>query len=313
MLTSIYSLVQNGYYDNLNIHIVTSNFNEADYDKVKEVLNIYKNINIYFYKLEDYDIESLNIPSWRGSQIANARLIFPSIIREIHNIDNLLYIDSDTIIKEDLEDITNYKGTVFACKEDCTLKSYYKDKLNLDSYFNSGVIYFDTKKWNDLDIEYRIKDVLKTNIDITYPDQDLFNIILKDEISVLPNRYNISVYPFLFNNIESKLFYNSKYRQFGYEEIKLEKINAKILHSYGLFNIKPWCNTNINPFSKEYLMYLNDFNKDYTKEELTMLKKILTSSPTLFKLLLISRTYLPSWIEEKNRKLSLKIQNARKK
>lgn len=315
MLASIYSLIQNSNFEEFNFHIVTFDFSNEDYDRVKRLLECFKNVNVNFYKLEDYPINNLNIPSWRGSQIANARLIFPSIIRDLKDIDDLLYIDSDTIIRDDLTEIIDYKDSIVsACKEDCTLKSYYVDKLNLDRYFNSGVIYFNTKEWNKLDIEYRIKDTISNpNIDITYPDQDLFNIMLKDEIGVLPNRFNISTYPFLFNKIEAKLFYNPKYRQLGYDEIIKEKNRAKILHSYGLLNIKPWCDTNFNPFSEEFMMYIHDFNKDFTKTELSTFKKILTTSPTLIKLLIISKTYLPKSIEEKNRQLSLKLQKAREK
>lgn len=315
MLASIYSLVQNSDFDDITFHIVTLNFNSEDFDKIKRVLECFTNVNVNFYKLEDYPIDEYNIPSWRGSQIANARLIFPNIINDLYNIDNLLYIDSDTIIRNDISDIVEYSNSaVSACKEDSTLKSYYVNKLSLDKYFNSGVIYFNLDKWEKLDVEYRLKDIMNcNNLDITYPDQDLFNIMFSNDISIMPNRYNISVYPFLFNDIERKLFYNPKYRQMGYNEIMKEKSRARILHSYGLFNIKPWCNTDINPFSKEFMMYMRDFNESYTKKELSTLKKIITASPILFKILIISRTYLPASIEEKNRKLSLKFQKAREK
>lgn len=315
MLASIYSLVQNSDFDDIIFHIVTLNFNTEDFDKVKRLLECFKNVEVKFYKLEDYPIDEYNIPSWRGSQIANARLIFPSIIKDLCDIDNLLYIDSDTIVRNDISDIVEYDNNkVSACKEDSTLKSYYIDKLSLDKYFNSGIIYFNLKKWKSLDVEYRIKNITNSNnIDITYPDQDIFNIILKDEISIMPNRYNMSTYPFLLNDIESRLFYNNKYRQMGYDEIMKEKSRARILHSYGLFNIKPWCNTDINPFSEEFMMYMRDFNKNFTKKELSILKKIITTSPILFKMLIISRTYLPASLEEKNRNLSLKLQKAREK
>ena len=312
MLTSVYSLIKNSKFDKINLYIVTSEFTNKDYDKIKKFLDIFENVLVYFYKLEDYDINKLNIPSWRGTQIANARLVFPDIIGSDNDIESILYIDSDTIIKDDLRGLLKYKDNIVsACLEDATLKSYYISKLNLDKYFNSGVIYFNTKKWKELDAEYRIKNTLSnTNIDITFPDQDLFNIIFNNETSIMPSRYNMSTYPYLFNNLKSKVFYNPKYRQLGFDEIKIEKENAKILHSYGLFNIKPWCNANINPFSKEFMKYMNDVNPYFKKEELNVLKKLLITSPELLKIMLVLRTYLPSDIEECNRKLSLKLQKA---
>ena len=101
MLASIYSMVEKGGLKSIHFHIVTSGFDEEEKDKLEKFFNILPNVKYTFYRLEDYPIDDYGIPSWRGTQIANARLFFPSIIKEQNpDIDNLLYIDSDTLIKK---------------------------------------------------------------------------------------------------------------------------------------------------------------------------------------------------------------------
>ena len=83
-----------------------------------------------FYRLEDYPIDDYGIPSWRGTQIANARLFFPRIIKEQNpDIDNLLYIDSDTLIKNDLSGLDSYNDKL--TNEKKILLAYEKQKQYL--------------------------------------------------------------------------------------------------------------------------------------------------------------------------------------
>ena len=312
MLTSLYSLIKNSKLDKIKLYIVTLDFAKEDYDKIKRFIDNFSNVEIYTYSLEDNPIDKYNIPSWRGSQIANARLFYPRIIKEEHNIDNLLYIDSDTLVINSLKELNEYNDyTINACKEGMSLKSYYHS-LDLNKYYNTGVLYFNLNKWLDLDLEDRIKYLFKNNkYNITFPDQDTLNLVLKDEINTIPQRYNLATYPYLFNKRELKLYYNDKYRQSGYNEMLKEKEKATILHSLGLFNIKPWTNNKVNPFTKEFMDYMEKVNPNFQLEELSILKKILTISPELFKMIIIVRTYLPEKLEEKNRNLSMKLQKAR--
>ena len=316
MLTSIYSIIKNGNLSNIDLHIVTSDFDNDDYLTVYAFIEQFDNITVEFYSLEENPIDEYKLPPWRGTQISNARLFFPKIIKERHpEIKNLLYIDCDTIVKGDLNGLHAYdEFPVSAVREDITLKSYYEGRLGLDKYHNTGVLYMNLDKWNDLDFEYRMKDFFKHyNVVVIYPDQDAFNLLLRDEINSIPTRYNLSLYPFLFSDFEMKLYYDPKRRQLSYDEVLVEKEHATILHSLGLFNIKPWTNNKINPLTPEFSEYVKVINPNFKLEELSPLKKIITISPALFKSIVLVKGYLPRFLEEKSRDLSLKAQKAREK
>lgn len=310
MLASIYSMVEKGGLKSIHFHIVTSGFDEEEKDKLEKFFNILPNVKYTFYRLEDYPIDDYGIPSWRGTQIANARLFFPSIIKEQNpDIDNLLYIDSDTLIKNDLSGLDSYNdNTVCAVLSDGTRKKECIDRLGVDQYYNSGVIYFNLDKWKSVDFEHEIKQFNKQSIPLIYPDQDIFNLLLKDEIKTIPSRYNLSLYPLILSPLELKLYCRKK--QIPAKELMNEKDLAVILHSIGLFNIKPWHRNNINPLTEDFKKYMEVINPDYQLEELSRLKKIISISPTLFKTIIIFRANLPKGLDDFARYLSLTLQGA---
>ena len=313
MLSSLLSIIINGNLERIRLHVVTSECTDEDIDKIKRFIDLYDNIELHIYRLEDNPIDNYGIPNWRGSQIANARLFYPRIIKdEVGDVENLLYIDSDTITVGDLSTLKEYDAyPINACLDESSVSSYYADELNLEKYYNSGVLYYNVNDYLNLDMEYRIGEYNNTAVTpLTFPDQDLINLLLKDEINQLPPRYNMSGYTTMKSEITGNMFYNPKIRQLSFDEIKEERKHKKILHSYGFFNVKPWTNNNVNPFNDEFMKYMEQVNPEFTKEELKRVKKLLTICPALFKTLYLIRPYLPKTVEKNMRSKSLTLQKA---
>lgn len=246
MLGSILSLLYNGNLTKVRLHIITSNFKLEDYKKIETVLSKF-NLEIYFYDLEEYDIEKYNIPNWRGTQIANARLFFKEILdKNLSQINNLLYIDSDTVVVSSLNELDAYKNYVVSAVKDGCYKSYLQ-KMNVCSYFNSGVILFNVEKWICGDYQDKIfRTIENPPKEIIYPDQDIFNVSLEGNINELPLNYNMGTNAFLFDNLGLKLYFDNE-SNISYEEVVEAKKDPKILHSIGVSSIKPWTNNNIHP------------------------------------------------------------------
>ena len=59
------------------------------------------------------------------------------------------------------------------------------------------------------------------------------------------------------------------------EEIAEAKKDPKILHSTGVLGIKPWQKNRINPFNDVFMKYIYEVNPEFTKEELSLLKRAL--------------------------------------
>jgi len=302
MLACAISFILNGNIDELRLHIVTSDFELEDYNKVEEILYKYPGVELYFYDIKSLEIEKFNIPNWRGTQIANARLFFQEILNEkLSNIDNLLYLDSDMIVVSDISDLDKYKDNlVNAVKDGCINK--YLETFDLNNYFNSGLILFNVSEWTKGNYQDKLIHFIENcKLELTYPDQDIINCALDGKISEIPLNYNLGTNCYLFNDFLLKFYY--KNRNISHSEVENAKIDPKILHSTGLLGIKPWMENNINPFNEEFMKYIYMANSEFEKIEISTLKKILTASPLLFKTMLLSKEVLPEKVSKLTRKL----------
>lgn len=303
MLVSLTSLVLNNKsYDKINFFIVSSDFNSSDYKRIENYVNNFNNVNLLFYPINDFDIQKFNIPDWRGNQIANARLFYQSIIN-VDMIDKLLYLDADTIVVGDLGDLSNYNNQIMAVR-DANLRTYMK-KLGVNKYYNSGVLLFDVESWKNGLFEEKIIKFLKEkyNYKFSFPDQDVLNLALSEEISDLDYKYNMGPYFMIENDWLLKFYFNEKIRQIGYLDVMESLVAPKILHSCGFLDIKPWFNNKINPFTDVFSWYMELVNPNFVKSELFGLKKLFNEYDKLFYVFLVVKSYLPVEVGETVRKL----------
>lgn len=303
MLGSIVSLILNGNIDNLRIHIICSDFDLEDYHKIENVLYEYLGVEIYFYDVNSFDINRFNIPNWRGTQIANARLFFQEFLHEkISSMKNLLYLDSDTIVVSSLEGLNEYKENSINAVKDIYLKSYLQKTQGLREYYNSGVLYFNVLKWiNENNQDKIINFIEQGNRPLIYPDQDILNYSLNDEITRLPLEYNLGTSAYLLDSWLQKMYFRKM--NVTISEIESAKESPKIFHSTGVISIKPWMNNKVNPYNEEFMKYILMANPKFEKIEINILKRILTASPSLFKMGLVAKAYMPEKVRELARKL----------
>lgn len=292
MLASIMSVYLNGGLDELNIHIIYNDFSIDEVLHVEKVLKKLKNVNFNFYYVDEKDIDKYGIPMWRGSHIANARLFFQSIIKD--NIpEKLLYLDADTICKGKINHLGDYdKSAVYAVK-DCLHRAYTQRFHDLENYYNSGVLYIDTKRWDKIDAEGRIIDfALNSPWELVYPDQDIFNCALDPDIGELGVEYNFPPHPYLMT--EEQLREYHAYRGVSVEEILNAKERVKICHSYGISGVKPWTDNPINPYNDLFMEYIDMVNSEFKKEEIDFKTKLLVSNKNFYISCLLFKNKLSS-------------------
>jgi len=302
MLGSILSMIINSDIKNLRFHIITSGCDLSDYEKIENVILKYSNSEICFYDVDSFNIERFNIPNWRGTQIANARLFFQELLDDnLSRMSNLLYIDSDTIVINSLTDLEKYKeNKINAVKDGCSKK--YIENLNLKEYFNSGVLFFNVEEWIRGDCQDRLIHFIEQNEkDLVYPDQDILNMTFEEEISQIPVNYNLGTNAYMYNYNLLKKYYEK--RIVSIEEIEEAKNDPKILHSTGILGIKPWMENNINPFNYDFMKYIYMANPEFKKMDISLLKKILTLSPFLFKAMLLTKEFIPEKVSKLIRKI----------
>lgn len=303
---SILSAIMNNKNCRIHFHVVVSKFQEEDYNLIKRLVEGNEDVDISFYDFDNFNIEDFAIPSWRGTQVANARLFFQDII-ETSKLEKLIYLDSDTIVLDDLADILNYKGTIGAVQE--TVLKYRLKELGVNRYFNSGVLLFDVCKWIEGDYQRKITDYRKKNPDIILkcPDQDLLNVSIGEEITELPYEYNLPPYVLATYLNFRDHFYRDKRKSNNVFDVENKASNAKIYHSYGFASVKPWMKNNINPFNEEFDKYMEIVNPDLNKEKISGARRILAEHKTLLYLILYAKyILLPKNVVQKVENIQLK-------
>lgn len=295
-LASMLSLIENSNKENLDIYFMTENLNEKDYILIERIVKEYPNVNLSIYPIEDFHLEKYRIPGWQNTQAANARLFFQKILGDkIDGIEELLYLDSDTIVVDNLTELDKYQGKINAVLDNAA-PSYLK-QLGVERYFNSGVLKINTHWWKNQNCEERIIKFVKDNPTkkLTYPDQDILNYVLGEEIEEMPMSYNLPPSVNMMSGITLDL-YCKKIKK-DTSEIIVAKKEPKILHSYGLLGIKPWTDNKVNPYNEIFRKYLYEVNADFSLQELDSIKKLLSTNSRLFNGLFLLKTYAPEYLQ----------------
>ena len=208
----------NNYLKYIAIAIQSINFNNRNnllqfhvflYDVPKEesdkLLTLSNNITIYSIPAEymekydnDYSIKHLN----RSIYI---RLLVPRLLK--NKVDKLIYLDADILCFRDISDIKSINIDDVICavgpdskKSEHIQKNIKRLNLTNNTYFNSGFLYINIKKWNDFNTENKVNEILlNKNKQLLYPDQDALNIVLQNHILMIDAEWN-----YLFTWLNSK-------------------------------------------------------------------------------------------------------------
>ena len=217
-------------------------------------------------------MKALNMPTYRGSYAANMRLFVGDVIEEIatSKIHRLLYLDADTIVTGNLKEMYSSKIKTLGMVYD-TLAGDHKYSIGLgseDGYYNSGVILIDVDKWLANDFTGRIVEhVQKVRAQYPSPDQDLINVVVRDEISPLPVSCNFQPHLRDYSYVSfMKAF--APYPFYSGKEVAAASGEPAILHAFRYLGQFCWHKHNLHPFNYEFNKYLRKSPwKDYVKEK----------------------------------------------
>lgn len=107
----------------------------------------------------------------------------------------VLSLDIDTIIQDDISDLfnTDMSGSYFAGVHEVK-------RTEQDDYCNFGVVLMNLDKLRDGKAEQIVRALNETRYD--YPEQTAFNTMCSGNITLLPNRYNVTPYSHLTGDAE---------------------------------------------------------------------------------------------------------------
>lgn len=176
--------INKGSKDKVNINLVLMDIKHNTKSLIEKIIQIHdlKNVKVKYLNSEDFLLgKSLPI---HITSVANLRLYLASIFPDIKSI---LYLDADTIVKGDINEIFDHVSYNKHYAVVDSLKSKRKQKLvrmNLmdknKEYVNSGVMFLSLDKIRNNNIEEELVTFVNSNT-LLYADQDTVNCLLDFE------------------------------------------------------------------------------------------------------------------------------------
>lgn len=221
------SVLHSNSAEKFTFELFCDDISDADLEKLKKTQRKYNtNINIYIINKDKINslIDSVNKETHISVAGFFRILAFESLDS---NVRNVLYLDSDILVKGDITEFWDYqfKNDEIAIVIEDSDGKIYGERLEINKYFNSGVMFIDVDKWKKNNCTNRcIKDILTSNYIMV--DQDALNVLLNGKLHFFQNEYN-----FLYNM-------NDRNNMNRYK-ISINVYNKmKVIHFIG--KIKPW-------------------------------------------------------------------------
>jgi lipopolysaccharide biosynthesis glycosyltransferase len=216
------------YYD---IYIIAAELSEMEIEKFYEFRGGKVDIHIIRVSLAKF----ADIPKFfQVTSTVCHKFDLPDLIP---HQDKVLYFDSDVLIQKDLSDLFEiniddyYAGVV----KDIPL---IDNDLNIENYFNSGVMLLNLKLMRENNIPTALLNIRKSTDNLTFVDQDCFNILFEKKVKLLPMKYNCFYNFFLRFRDKYTLDYINKCFGTHYSSLENIKKDSCIIHLAGYD--KPW-------------------------------------------------------------------------
>lgn len=158
------------------------------------------------------------------------RIFIPELFPEY---DKVLYIDSDTVVREDIANLYQYelgKNYVGAVRDQIVVQvelygDYTEEVLGISrgAYFNAGVVLINCEQFRKKHMLKQFVELLGTYTFVVAQDQDYLNILCKDKVLWLDPRWNAQMPGELgFEEDKAKLVhYNLAAKPWHYKDCKM--------------------------------------------------------------------------------------------
>ncbi len=305
-ITAIQSIKQN-LKSKANIYIL-SEYLSLDTIKIFDSLASSK-LKIIHKKIENNPCNNINTSHNYVSKTAMIKFLLPQIFADI---DKILYLDGDMIVQREIEylfdtDISNKYAAVVTDML-WTYKHKHHIDLNLNTYFNSGMMLLNLNQMRKDDITQKLiynKEHEKYHY---FMDQDALNISFNNNIVNLPLKYNFLLLNFTLKEMAN--FYKTDIKEMS-EIIK----SPAIVHFAG--DLKPWSTIEAPKFDLWFSYFKRLPNSKLKQETMKKLKSQLKQKKRSAEKEMLKRIFSVTNSKDKKHKiismLGLKIKFRRSK
>ncbi len=197
-IVSLASMIENASKDfNYDIHILSTTATEKMKEKVLKLQNdsfriAFDDVSGYLESIKD----TLPIRDYY-SKTTYYRLFIAEMFPQL---DKAIYIDSDTVVQGDISELYMTElgeNLVGACHEQAMVQvdeygTYVEKNIGIDrnSFFNAGVILINCRLFRENKVLEKFMELLHIYNFVVTQDEDYLNVICKDRVLFLDQRWN---------------------------------------------------------------------------------------------------------------------------
>ena len=198
-------------------HVMTMDISESDYKALKALET--ENVSVRVLPQEEANLFYI-----RDTHVSKTSLLKYYITEALPELDKVLYIDSDVLVLHDLNKLyqTDVSNVYLAAVKDPSwfFQNTHVLELNLEErgfYFNSGVMLMNLAKIRQDGLVQKLEEFTNNNFR-TYMDQDAFNVVVGNDVLLLPVEDNTMNFFFEYNELATLAeFYGRDWK--NYEEV----------------------------------------------------------------------------------------------
>lgn len=294
----LYSVCKNNKDLAITFHIIIDqSIDEEQKESLKNIIIHFKHSkkSIVFYNIDGEKYQDLprldnSNPKNYITKAAYYILYIPELLPT--DIDKVLYLDCDIIVRHSLENLWNIdlKNKSVAVVPD--VAEGLIDKYNrlrypqVNGYFNSGVVLISLKKWRHKKILSDFTSFINKHPDwIKLHDQDVLNRAFYDDKLILPIKYNFQ---------EGFLWKEIFYDYWKYEKEVLEARKDPVIIHYT--DSKPWKKGCDHPWKDVFFNYQKetewaDMPIIYDKPNISLINRTKNSIRKIFEKIGIMKPY----------------------
>jgi|GEM_PF-1554217 len=191
---AILSILETSPNGKFSFYILDGGITEEYKEKILKLKNI-KDFEIQFIKMDNENFKNCPITNYVNYITISTyyRFMIPSLLSDL---DKVIYLDCDIIAVDDITELWNQDiSTCCMAAVPDTSNDWHRDRLNLSRnyyYCNAGVLLINNKRCKEHNVETRLFEYAKNpDRKITFQDQDVLNIVLKDELKYLHIKWDV--------------------------------------------------------------------------------------------------------------------------
>lgn len=207
---TLYSIAKHHPNQPLEIHILSEDISRDHKENLEKLAASYPTLTLHLINVEKDSLNNIQLSGDGLPHSAYYSFLFPDLLPDI---DKVIYLDVDILVKKSIvslwqTDISKVSLGVITEIDMYATSPDYSASIGLTDqhhYFNSGVLVMNLKKMRKEQPVFKLLETTKQySSKLRYGDQDILNMVFKDDILLCNYSYNFTNWRLMYPEISDQ-------------------------------------------------------------------------------------------------------------